>query len=516
MYHPFPTPPTPGTARDHYSFPPAHIPHLHHPVHPIHHPPPPPVRQSSSNSQSASSSRRGSHAQGQYSDSESDGEDDKVERDKLEIRREKNRVKQRNLRLRRANHIADLERDVSTLKSESSSLSNALSLAHAREASLQGWIHDLESVLFRNGLAADVEGMRRVWAERGAGSAGAVPGVGPGAGSRRGSLYPPAVGTGVNGDPLSTLARAASQQTPTYPHPHRHPHPHSHSQHSQHSHHAHHPHGGHPTMQMPDRPTLPRPGSFSKPYDNPYPTPDVVWPPSREPDMSLGAGSSLSAGSANAPAPGEGGKRKRGNDWEPYGLAGPGAMPPSASSSASAQNPNQPRSASFSHHSSQGQPGQQAMAGSGMSRRSDPSLNTLPPIHALPDANAPGGSPTSTGSAAAAAGSFFPPGASASHSTGAPSDERGTQGQGEGKVSPRLIRISDLVSPSHAGETFWGHGEIKRESIGLSPKQIPTDPLRLPPFRLQGSTSSTASTASSAPGGHGGHELPTPLSEMRA
>ncbi|ODN85053.1 hypothetical protein, variant [Cryptococcus amylolentus CBS 6039] len=465
MYHPFPTPATPGTARDHYSFPPPpslhpppHIAHLQHPLHPIHHapPPPPPARQSSSNSQSAGSSRRGSHAQGQYSDSESDGEDDKAERDKLEIRREKNRVKQRNLRLRRANHIADLERDVSTLKSESSSLSNALSNAHAREASLQGWIHDLESVLFRNGLAADVEGMRRVWAERGAGSAGAVPGVGPGAGSRRGSLYPQAVGTGVNGDPLSTLARAASQQTPTYPHPHHHPHPH-------------HPHSGHPTMQMPDRPTLPRPGSFSKPYDNPYPTPDVVWPPSREPDMSLGAGSSLSAGSANAPAPAEGGKRKRGNDWEPYGLAGAGAgaMPPSASSSA--QNPNQPRSASFSHHPSQNQAGQQAMPGPGMSRRSDPSLNTLPPIHALPNASAAGGSPASTPTGSAA-GSFFPPGASASTSSGALSDDRGSQGQGqgEGKVSPRLIRISDLVSPSHAGETFWGHGEIKRGSIGLS------------------------------------------------
>lgn len=101
--------------------------------------------------------------------------------------------------------------------------------------------------------------------------------------------------------------------------------------------------------------------------------------------------------------PQEGGdlKRRRIEEWQPYGIAG---RPPTQATVT-------------------------AMTG----RRSD---TILPPIQPL---TAPPAEPPR------------PP--SASNAKGQQRFQEGEKGE---KVSPRLIRISDLVSPSHAGETFWG------------------------------------------------------------
>ncbi|XAO27782.1 hypothetical protein I312_106644 [Cryptococcus bacillisporus CA1280] len=449
-HHPFPTPATPGH-KDPFQFAPPNLhppPDMHlsqqssrsqpqqshtqqqsHPSHPPRH---------ASNSHSASSSRHGSHAQSShnhYSETDSEQDDDKVEKDKLEIRREKNRVKQRNLRLRRANHIADLERDVANLKSDNTALQNALSVSQQHESNLQGWIHDLESVLFRNGLAGDVEGLRRIWSDRelkrGRPSIGGLP-MNP--------AYPPPIQQQAPIDPLSTLARAASQlPTPSS--------------------------NMYPSTQLPpnqpivnpngDRPTLPRPSSFSRPYENPYPTPDVAWSTQMHdyihPEAALQAQ--------------EGGdlKRRRVEEWQPYGIAG--RPPPQAT----------------------------AMTG----RRSD---TILPPIQPLagPSAEPP-----------------RPPSA-----PNAKDPQRFQEGEKGEKVSPRLIRISDLVSPSHAGETFWGGSSerLPKREENMPPKAIvPINSIecQLPALRFDPGERSKMEVP---PKGYttGDGPLLTPLSETRA
>lgn len=278
-----------------------------------------------------------------------------------------------NISVRRANHIADLERDVANLKSDNTALQNALSVSQQHESNLQGWIHDLESVLFRNGLASDVEGLRRIWSDRELKRS--RPSIG---GLPMNPAYPPPIQQQAPIDPLSTLARAASQlPTPSS--------------------------NMYPKTQLPptqpvanpngERPTLPRPTSFSRPYENPYPTPDVAW--STQMHDYVHSEAALQAQ--------EGGdlKRRRVEEWQPYGIAG---RPPT-----------------------------QATVTTMTGRRSD---TVLPPIQPLA---APSAEPPRPPSAPNAKG-----------------QQRFQEGEKGEKVSPRLIRISDLVSPSHAGETFWG------------------------------------------------------------
>ncbi|GFZ44389.1 hypothetical protein JCM24511_02111 [Saitozyma sp. JCM 24511] len=97
-------------------------------------------------------------------DCESGSEDeDKKEKSKLENRREKNRVKQRKLRMRRANHIVELETSITSLRSEHTSLQSALSVSQQREAHLESRIRDLGSALFSDGLSGEADGTRRAW-----------------------------------------------------------------------------------------------------------------------------------------------------------------------------------------------------------------------------------------------------------------------------------------------------------------------------------------------------------------
>ncbi|WVQ98361.1 hypothetical protein IAU59_005484 [Kwoniella sp. CBS 9459] len=218
--------------------------------------------------QTSAGSSRTNHPD--YSESESDGDEGKMEKDKLELRREKNRVKQRNLRLRRANHIAELERNLSNLRAEHASIQSSCSHLQQRESNLQGWVHDLESALFRNGLAGEVETLRRIWADRDTPK-------GP-----RGSMShpPPQVQSHPHPqvmtpsqshaqrptpvDPLSTLASAAASSAPEEQPPLLSTADRRTSYSSQ---------GG-----SDRRPNLPRPTSFStRGFENPYPTPDLGW-----------------------------------------------------------------------------------------------------------------------------------------------------------------------------------------------------------------------------------------------
>ncbi|AFR97306.1 hypothetical protein C343_05444 [Cryptococcus neoformans C23] len=453
MYHPpFPTPATPGH-KDPFQFAPPNL----HPPPAMHlsqqssHPQPQPHAQQqsqpshpprhTSNSHSTTSSRHGSQAQSShnhYSETDSEQDDDKVERDKLEIRREKNRVKQRNLRLRRANHIADLERDVANLKSDNTALQNALSVSQQHESNLQGWIHDLESVLFRNGLASDVEGLRRIWSDRELKRS--RPSIG---GLPMNPAYPPPIQQQAPIDPLSTLARAASQlPTPSS--------------------------NMYPKTQLPptqpvanpngERPTLPRPTSFSRPYENPYPTPDVAW--STQMHDYVHSEAALQAQ--------EGGdlKRRRVEEWQPYGIAG---RPPT-----------------------------QATVTTMTGRRSD---TVLPPIQpfAAPSAEPP-----------------RPP--SAPNAKGQQRFQEGEKGE---KVSPRLIRISDLVSPSHAGETFWGgsNERLPKRDENMPPRAIvpinSVESLQLPASQFDPGERTKAEAPSKCYT-TGDGPLLTPLSETRA
>ncbi|KAK1920727.1 hypothetical protein DB88DRAFT_520194 [Papiliotrema laurentii] len=130
--------------------------------------------------------------------SDSQDEDDDYasgdeEMTKLEVRREKNRVKQRNLRLRRANHIAELEAADSTLRTELATLQAHLQDSQQRETNLTACLHDLDSVLFAHNLSAhslssEVNQLRRIWAH----------------------VFGPNLPTLRSSDPLATLATAAS------------------------------------------------------------------------------------------------------------------------------------------------------------------------------------------------------------------------------------------------------------------------------------------------------------------
>nr|XP_019046783.1 hypothetical protein I302_03386 [Kwoniella bestiolae CBS 10118]OCF25713.1 hypothetical protein I302_03386 [Kwoniella bestiolae CBS 10118] len=354
---------------------------LHHPL-----PLPLPPHQLTSRNASTSSNRSNTH-HAEYSESESEGEDDKVEKDKLEIRREKNRVKQRNLRLRRANHIAELERNLTNVRAEHSSLQNSFAHLQQRENNLQGWVHDLESTLFRNGLASEVETLRRIWADRDINKSSSLPPPPHSATSQHGSIphqHPPPLPTPsgpLPADPLSTLARAASSVPPgssysegrlSYPPP---------------------------SSAGESRPTLPRPTSFSRPFENPYPTPELHW--GSQMNEWVQAPPSASASDSDK-------KRKR----DPYAADYP---PPPPSSL---------------------RPGLHPMSG----RLSESNIHTLPPIQSYRQTSPSSARPTSA------------PYQSERHSV----PISASTSSGTGNVSPRSIRISDLVSlkPSHVDTTL--------------------------------------------------------------
>ena len=153
------------------------------------------------------------HASPKYDEEgedERDGTDD--EKQKLEWRRERNRVKQRNLRrefisshtslggfdpapgssayipVRRANHLSGLEQNIASLQEQHAALSAAVADFRHRERQLDAWIKDLENVLQRNNLASEVEALRRKWLR---------------------SMNPSQRRDGDD-DPLSTLAQAAA------------------------------------------------------------------------------------------------------------------------------------------------------------------------------------------------------------------------------------------------------------------------------------------------------------------
>ncbi|RXK41895.1 hypothetical protein M231_00894 [Tremella mesenterica] len=158
-------------------------------------------------------------AAGRYEDEEEyDSSGDEIEKRKLESRREKNRVKQRNLRQRRAEHISGLEKTVAALQKENSSLSSSLSETQSRENKLHSWVKDLENALYRNNLSSEVESYRRIWTP--------VLQRRPSTMSNM-TINSNPIGMNVNmsmgnNDPLSTLAQAAasiplSSTPPIYP-----------------------------------------------------------------------------------------------------------------------------------------------------------------------------------------------------------------------------------------------------------------------------------------------------------
>ncbi|GMK53529.1 hypothetical protein CspeluHIS016_0101150 [Cutaneotrichosporon spelunceum] len=147
-----------------------------------------------------SHSSTSSHAMARHSSCNSSEDDHEAARSALEIRREKNRVKQRNLRQRRATQMADLETTVNTMRSKAHDLEDRLSMLEAREASLQAWVRELENAMIAQGHREQADTLRRVWGQ----SAGMMPAphhhAHPG--------IPESVAS--RADPLATLASAAS------------------------------------------------------------------------------------------------------------------------------------------------------------------------------------------------------------------------------------------------------------------------------------------------------------------
>ncbi|WOO82403.1 uncharacterized protein LOC62_04G005892 [Vanrija pseudolonga] len=147
---------------------------------------------------------------------------DPVARSALEIRREKNRIKQRNLRLRRANQMADLEQTVGSMRSTTLDLENQIVVLEARAASLTAWVRDLEAALVAHGHREHVESLRRMW---GSNLANAVPtssamdmhSAHHVAGPPSSSASRPSGSSSSSVDPLSTLASAASSYRPRPP-----------------------------------------------------------------------------------------------------------------------------------------------------------------------------------------------------------------------------------------------------------------------------------------------------------
>ncbi|BEI90947.1 uncharacterized protein CcaverHIS019_0310170 [Cutaneotrichosporon cavernicola] len=160
---------------------------------PAHHLPSP------SSTVSLSPRQTSSHAMARHSSCNSSEDDQEAARSALEIRREKNRVKQRNLRQRRATQMADLETTVNTLRSKAHDLEDRLSMLEAREASLQAWVRELESAMIAQGHREQVDTLRRVWGQ----SAGMMP-------APHHALSGMAESVGSRADPLATLASAAS------------------------------------------------------------------------------------------------------------------------------------------------------------------------------------------------------------------------------------------------------------------------------------------------------------------
>ncbi|OCF71021.1 hypothetical protein I204_08257 [Kwoniella mangroviensis CBS 8886] len=403
------TSPSPQKQHPPYGFTPSSI-NMNVSIGHLH--PPPPHHHGSRNDSITSTRSHSNHAE--YSESESEGEDGKVEKDKLELRREKNRVKQRNLRLRRANHIAELERNLTNIRADHSSLQSSFAHLQQRENNLQGWVHDLEFALFRNGLAAEVETLRRIWADRESNKPTQLPPPPPPSSSQHVSIPHHALPTPSgppSADPLSTLARAASSMPPGSE-----------------------PASGYPEARMSypppsareTRPTLPRPTSFSRPpFENPYPTPELQW------------GSQMNEWVQAPPLASSESDKKRKRD--PYAADYPPPPPP--------------------HHSTL-RPGLHPMSG----RLSESNIHTLPPIQSYRQTSPTSARPTSA------------PYQSERHSV----PISASTSSGTGNVSPRSIRISDLVSPkpSHTDHilpslsTSLTATELTHPSIPESKRQL--------------------------------------------
>ncbi|KAK6903385.1 hypothetical protein I203_106888 [Kwoniella mangroviensis CBS 8507] len=402
------TSPSPQKQHPPYGFTPSSI-NMNVSIGHLH--PPPPHHHGSRNDSITSTRSHSNHAE--YSESESEGEDGKVEKDKLELRREKNRVKQRNLRLRRANHIAELERNLTNIRADHSSLQSSFAHLQQRENNLQGWVHDLEFALFRNGLAAEVDTLRRIWVDRESNKPTQLPPPPPSS-SQHVSIPHHALPTPSgppSADPLSTLARAASSMPPGSE-----------------------PASGYPEARMSypppsareTRPTLPRPTSFSRPpFENPYPTPELQW------------GSQMNEWVQAPPLASSESDKKRKRD--PYAADYPPPPPP--------------------HHSTL-RPGLHPMSG----RLSESNIHTLPPIQSYRQTSPTSARPTSA------------PYQSERHSV----PISASTSSGTGNVSPRSIRISDLVSPkpSHTDHilpslsTSLTATELTHPSIPESKRQL--------------------------------------------
>ncbi|KLT41327.1 hypothetical protein CC85DRAFT_303400 [Cutaneotrichosporon oleaginosum] len=136
-----------------------------------------------------------------HSSCNSSEDDQEAARSALEIRREKNRIKQRNLRQRRATQMADLETTVNSLRNKAHDVEDRLNMLEAREASLQAWVRELENAMIAQGHREQVDTLRRVWGQ----SAGMMP-----APHHPHALSGVTDNTGSRVDPLATLASAAS------------------------------------------------------------------------------------------------------------------------------------------------------------------------------------------------------------------------------------------------------------------------------------------------------------------
>jgi hypothetical protein len=108
--------------------------------------------------------------------------------------------------VRRANHIAELESNITSLRGEHASLQSAFSALQQREAHLESWIRDLESAIFRHGLSGEVHAIRRAYSAL----SSSTPTGERGTKRPRTSTSDPSAGVGAGArDPLNTLAQAA-------------------------------------------------------------------------------------------------------------------------------------------------------------------------------------------------------------------------------------------------------------------------------------------------------------------
>ncbi|WWC63726.1 uncharacterized protein I303_106331 [Kwoniella dejecticola CBS 10117] len=80
---------------------------------------------------------------------------------KRNIVRERNRVKQRNLRARRSTHAAQMEQNLAVLQNECAALKIRLQQLQDERENLLAWGYELQAALFQNGLASEVDRIRR-------------------------------------------------------------------------------------------------------------------------------------------------------------------------------------------------------------------------------------------------------------------------------------------------------------------------------------------------------------------